>query len=116
VIDFRGIKPIHTPAVWSLKIPPRVHFFGWQLGWPWAPDSCAVGFRSRELSNQLLKRFSCRVRSRRLPEGMRSSWGCCRSPIAFLACSRLFRSSRRPDGDAVHPDLQQRPADLTHSR
>jgi hypothetical protein len=28
VIDFRGIKPIHTPAVWSLKIPPRVHFFG----------------------------------------------------------------------------------------
>jgi hypothetical protein len=31
IVNFRGIKPIHTPAVWSLKIPPRVHFFLWLL-------------------------------------------------------------------------------------
>lgn len=29
IINFRGIKSIHVPAVWSLKIPPRVHFFLW---------------------------------------------------------------------------------------
>ena len=29
VINFRGIKSVHASAVWSLKIPPRVHFFLW---------------------------------------------------------------------------------------
>lgn len=29
IINFRGIKPVHVSAVWSLKIPPRVHFFLW---------------------------------------------------------------------------------------
>jgi hypothetical protein len=27
VINFRGIMPVHVPAVWNLKIPPRVLFF-----------------------------------------------------------------------------------------
>lgn len=31
IINFRGIKPVHVSAVWSLKIPPRVHFFLWLL-------------------------------------------------------------------------------------
>ncbi|TVU21933.1 hypothetical protein EJB05_31604, partial [Eragrostis curvula] len=31
IINFRGVIPVHTPAVWSLKIPPRVHFFLWLL-------------------------------------------------------------------------------------
>lgn len=31
IINFRGIKTIHVPALWHLKIPPRVHFFLWQL-------------------------------------------------------------------------------------
>jgi hypothetical protein len=26
VINFRGVTPIYIPAVWSLVIPPRVHF------------------------------------------------------------------------------------------
>jgi hypothetical protein len=29
IINFRGIMPVHVSAVWSLKIPPRVHFFLW---------------------------------------------------------------------------------------
>jgi len=29
VINFRGVKSVHVPAVWSLKIPPRVHCFLW---------------------------------------------------------------------------------------
>ena len=29
IINFRGIKTVHVSAVWSLKIPPRVHFFLW---------------------------------------------------------------------------------------
>jgi hypothetical protein len=31
VINFRGIIPVHVPAVWSLKVPFRVHFFLWLL-------------------------------------------------------------------------------------
>jgi hypothetical protein len=31
IVNFRGIMPIHTPAAWSLKIPPRIHFFFWLL-------------------------------------------------------------------------------------
>jgi hypothetical protein len=31
VINFRGIKSIFVPAVWRLKVPPRVHFFLWLL-------------------------------------------------------------------------------------
>jgi hypothetical protein len=31
IVNFRGIMPIHTPAVWSLKVPPRVHGFLWLL-------------------------------------------------------------------------------------
>jgi hypothetical protein len=27
VINFRGVIPFYVPAVWNLKIPPRVHFF-----------------------------------------------------------------------------------------
>jgi hypothetical protein len=26
-----ALQPVHTPAAWSLKIPPRVHFFLWLL-------------------------------------------------------------------------------------
>jgi hypothetical protein len=29
VINFRGIKSVHVLAVWSLKVPPRFHFFLW---------------------------------------------------------------------------------------
>jgi hypothetical protein len=31
IINFRGVVPIHSPSVWSLKIPPRVQFFLWLL-------------------------------------------------------------------------------------
>ena len=31
VISFRGVLPVYVPAVWGLKIPPRVHFFLWLL-------------------------------------------------------------------------------------
>jgi len=31
VINFRGVLPMHIPAVWSLKIPLRVQFFLWLL-------------------------------------------------------------------------------------
>ena len=31
VINFRGISPVFVPAVWALKVPPRVHFFLWLL-------------------------------------------------------------------------------------
>jgi hypothetical protein len=29
IINFRSIKPIHVPALWHVKIPPRVHFLLW---------------------------------------------------------------------------------------
>jgi hypothetical protein len=29
IINFRGVQPVHTLAIWNLKIPPRVHFFLW---------------------------------------------------------------------------------------
>ena len=31
VVNFGGIKPVFTPAVWKIHIPPRVHFFLWLL-------------------------------------------------------------------------------------
>lgn len=31
IINFRGVQPVHTPAIWGLKITPRVHFFLWLL-------------------------------------------------------------------------------------
>jgi hypothetical protein len=27
IINFRGIKLVHVPALWHIKIPPRLHFF-----------------------------------------------------------------------------------------
>lgn len=27
IVNFRGVKPIYLPAVWKLKIPPRIQFF-----------------------------------------------------------------------------------------
>jgi hypothetical protein len=29
VINFRGIQLVLVPALWSIKVPPRVHFFLW---------------------------------------------------------------------------------------
>jgi hypothetical protein len=29
IINFRGVKPIYLPAVWKLKIPPRIQVFLW---------------------------------------------------------------------------------------
>lgn len=29
LINFRGVSPVHVPAVWELYVPPRVHFFLW---------------------------------------------------------------------------------------
>jgi hypothetical protein len=29
--QFRGVKLVHTPAVWKLRIPSRVHVFLWFL-------------------------------------------------------------------------------------
>lgn len=31
IINFSGVKPVHVPAIWSLKIAPRVYFFLWLL-------------------------------------------------------------------------------------
>ena len=30
-ITFRGILLVHTPAVWQLSVPPRIHIFLWLL-------------------------------------------------------------------------------------
>lgn len=27
VINFRGVVPVDTPALWRIKVPPRIHFF-----------------------------------------------------------------------------------------
>lgn len=29
LVNFRGIRPIYLPAVWNLKIPPRIQVFLW---------------------------------------------------------------------------------------
>jgi len=31
IINFRGVIPVHVSAVWSIKAPPRIHFFLWLL-------------------------------------------------------------------------------------
>jgi hypothetical protein len=31
IINFRGIHLVHVPALWSIKVPPRVMFFLWLL-------------------------------------------------------------------------------------
>jgi hypothetical protein len=31
IINFRGVQPVFLPAVWDLKIPPRVQIFLWLL-------------------------------------------------------------------------------------
>ena len=31
IVNFRGIQPIYLPAVWDIKIPPRVQIFLWLL-------------------------------------------------------------------------------------
>jgi hypothetical protein len=31
VINFRGVIPVYIPAVWKLRVPPRIHFFLWLL-------------------------------------------------------------------------------------
>jgi hypothetical protein len=27
LINFRGVKPVYLPAIWKLKIPPRIQIF-----------------------------------------------------------------------------------------
>lgn len=29
VINFRGVQPVFTPAVWQLRVPPKIHVFLW---------------------------------------------------------------------------------------
>ena len=29
IINFRGIQPLYLPAVWSIKVPPKVQGFLW---------------------------------------------------------------------------------------
>ena len=31
IINDRGVIPVHTPAVWKLHVPPRLHVFLWLL-------------------------------------------------------------------------------------
>jgi hypothetical protein len=31
IINNRGVVPVHTPAVWKLNVPPRLHVFLWLL-------------------------------------------------------------------------------------
>lgn len=31
IVNFRGIRPVYLPAVWSLEIPPKINFFIWLL-------------------------------------------------------------------------------------
>lgn len=31
IINFRGVQPVHVPAIWDLKVPHRVQFFLWLM-------------------------------------------------------------------------------------
>ena len=31
IVNSRGVVPVHTPAVWKLHVPPRLHVFLWLL-------------------------------------------------------------------------------------
>jgi hypothetical protein len=31
IVNNRGVVPVHTPAVWKLNVPPRLHVFLWLL-------------------------------------------------------------------------------------
>jgi hypothetical protein len=28
-VNFRGVTPVHIPAVWQIKVSPRLHVFLW---------------------------------------------------------------------------------------
>jgi hypothetical protein len=45
VINFRGVLPIYTLAVWSLIIPPRVQFFLWLMSKDKIPTRDNLGKR-----------------------------------------------------------------------
>jgi hypothetical protein len=31
IINYRGVTPIYVPVVWSICVPPKIHFFLWLL-------------------------------------------------------------------------------------
>jgi len=31
VINFRGVQPVFVPAVWNIKVPPKIQVFLWLL-------------------------------------------------------------------------------------
>jgi hypothetical protein len=31
VISFRGVTPVHLPAIWNIVVPPKIHLFLWLL-------------------------------------------------------------------------------------
>ena len=31
IVNNRGVIPVHSPAVWNLRVPPRLHIFLWLL-------------------------------------------------------------------------------------
>ena len=31
IINFRGVQPVFIPAVWKLRVPPKIHVFLWLL-------------------------------------------------------------------------------------
>jgi hypothetical protein len=31
VISFRGVSPVHIPAIWNIVVPPKIQLFLWLL-------------------------------------------------------------------------------------
>jgi hypothetical protein len=29
IVNFKGVTPVHIPAIWQIKVPPRLHVFLW---------------------------------------------------------------------------------------
>jgi hypothetical protein len=31
IISYRGVTPLYIPAVWNIRVPPKIHLFLWLL-------------------------------------------------------------------------------------
>ena len=61
VVSFRGVTPVHVPAVWKLIIPPRIHIFLWLLSRNKLLTRDNLG-KKRELQDQTCL-FCCEIES-----------------------------------------------------
>ena len=94
VVNFRGVVPVHIPAVWKLDIPPRVHIFLWLLS-----NNKLLSrdnLSKRRTIDDLTCQFCCEVES--VPHLF---FGCCVVKLVLSDISDLIRKSVGQDFESA---------------